>query len=167
MPQPSSAGYWGHGLVNKGFLLALHVNISPVQQLLPALSQDLSFHHALRASFVQWQLQVSHCTECLFSLGGQPMLCLFPVSTCLLLLMAASLCIPLDCSASFCILCVPVCPPAHLGGRSKVSGQWAGSCSTCFSHWDAVKSEGARLAGGCVCSVCSEAFHTVCPSVYF
>lgn len=82
-------------------------------------------------------------------------------SSCLWLHPSASFWIALHLSAS---LCVPLCPPAHLGGQSKVSDQRAGSHSTCSSHWEAVKSEGARLAPSDqgLCSLCLLTGHSCC-----
>lgn len=97
---------------------------------------------------------------------GQIMLCLFPVSTSLLLLMAASLCTPLDCPASFRIPLCPFVSPCTSGWPE----QDVRPVSRFLLHLLlplGIRSEGARLAGGCVCSLCSEAVHTVCPNMYF
>lgn len=78
-------------------------------------------------------------------------------------------CIPLYHPGLLCIILHPSVSPCISG---KVSGWWAGFHSACSSPWEAVKSEGARLAGGCVHSVCSDAIHTMCvkktsPYVFF
>lgn len=63
-------------------------------------------------------------------------------------------------------ICIPLCPFTHLGGQGEVLGQQAASCSSCSPRWETAKSDEPRLAGGCACSVCSEAICTVCP-IYF
>lgn len=84
---------------------------------LPSL-QVVSSHHALGAGLHQWQLRVSPCSVpagCPFSLGGAHA--------------ASASCRHLPMPASLCIL-LHLCPPAHLGGQSEVSGQWATSRSS-------------------------------------
>lgn len=147
------------------------MNISQVQQFLPALSQGLSFHHALCASSGQWQLQVSHCTECPFSLGGQPIL---PVSCDEHLPPSAYGCIPLHHSGLLCIFLHPsvsLCVPLHIWvarARCQASEQAPAPPAPPIGKQSNLREQGLLpQIRGCVCSVCSQAIHAVCPNMYF
>ena len=114
-------------------------------------------HHTLGVSFGQWQRHMSLCSVpagCPFSLGAAS-------ASCKHLPLPAYACIPLQSSGS-ASLCIPY--------TSGWSGQGVGPASSLllilFPHWETTKSDEARLAGGCACSVCSEVICTVCP-IYF